>query len=115
MNAQTAPTAFSPTLAGRRAARVAWEARQVDDRTRGLICITDQEEPVEDPRTKEVISSQRVRVYAYKDKLTIDVAMRYDDEPLRWFGAEAPAQPQQARRVGFLRRWGGNRPADRSD
>jgi len=113
-NVESAPAAFSPTLAGRRAARLAWEARQVDDRTAGLVCVMDQEEPVEDRRTKEVVASQRVRVYAYKDKLKVDAAVRYDNEPLRWFGPEAHGPVQQPRRVGFLRRWSGNRPADRS-
>ena len=105
------PTALGPSFTSRRAAKSLWDERHPVDPTAGLVCIYDDDVPVEDRRTKEVIGVQRVRRYAHRKNLTRTVAERTDDGPLVWW-QQPPAAPRpKPRTAAIIRRYHGNRPS----
>ena len=98
------PVICRPTLAGRRAATLAWDASHPRDPAAGLVCVYDQDEAVEDRRSKEISGTVRVRRYAWKNALLTDVAVRYEDGGLEWYGTPQTPPVPTPRIAGILRR-----------
>lgn len=110
------PPAIPSTMAGRRAKREMWDARHPADPESGLVCIYDEELPIEHRRTKAITGVRRVRHFAYKNNLMTAVAEQSDDGPIIWYAQQPVAPPLPAQPTGFMRRWPkGAKPARSGD
>lgn len=104
------PLALRSTFAARRASQADWNARYPRDPEHGLVLIADEDQAIEDHRTKGFLGMRRVRSYARKGDLGTVVAVRRGEGMIEWInpGGLPPNAPVVQ---GFLRRWrGGNRP-----